>query len=423
MTEVVAGLQYCQAIPVQGVTVDDEIQLISDGDGLAVIGPEKDVDRFLLDLGATSSEPLFSTTSAAAATLGQLLQAGGVIAANAGRWVKLTEESAQKVKEFGLLKSSSSGLSLGTIGAGGRGGIRGVVEFAEGPRSVRSIFDNPAALASVGALLAQHEMQRSIEEIKEYLVAIGEKVDDVLRAQKDAVFADMIGVDLVLDEAMAVRDQVGHVSDVTWSKVQASSAIIARTQAYAVRQLDALADKLEAKNDLGELSEATTQAETKVHEWLAVLARSFQLLDQVAVLELDRVQWATPDELDQHTAGLRGARERRIATIAGSTSKLIEKMNAAASRANAKVLFNPFESPAVVRSSNGVIAVVVEFQERVGIESGVGASEARRWRDAVVDVRERALDTGSEGVARASEASGRFFTQVAERARRRRPRP
>jgi hypothetical protein len=44
-----------------------------------------------------------------------------------------------------------------------------------------------------------------------------EKVDDVLRAQKDAALADMIGVDFVIEEAMTVREHVGRVSEVTWS--------------------------------------------------------------------------------------------------------------------------------------------------------------------------------------------------------------
>ena len=58
-------------------------------------------------------------------------------------------------------------------------------------------------------------MQQAMDEITDYLATIDEKLDDLLRAQKDAVLSDMIGVDLVIDEAMTIRDQVGRVSDVT----------------------------------------------------------------------------------------------------------------------------------------------------------------------------------------------------------------
>ena len=155
--------------------------------------------------------------------------------------------------------------------------------------------------------MAQLAMQQTMDEITDYLATIDEKLDDVLRAQKDAVLADMIGVDLVIEEAMTIREQVGRVSEVTWSKVQATSTTIARTQAYALRQLDALAEKLERKTKIGDLAEAAKEAEAKVQEWLAVLARCFQLQDAIAVLELDRVLDAAPDELDRHRLALRTA--------------------------------------------------------------------------------------------------------------------
>jgi hypothetical protein len=112
------------------------------------------------------------------------------------------------------------------------------------------------------------------------------------------VLADMIGAGFVIEEAMTVREQVGRVTEVTWSKVQATSMTIARTQAYALRQLDALVEKMEHKTKIGDLAKASKDAEFTVREWLAVLARCIQLLDAIAVLELDRVLDASPDEVD-----------------------------------------------------------------------------------------------------------------------------
>ena len=104
-------------------------------------------------------------------------------------------------------------------------------------------------------------MQQTMDEITDYLATIDEKVDDVLRAQKDAVLADMIGAGFDIEEAMTVREQAGRVTEVTWSKVQATSTTIARTQAYALRQLDALAEKMERKTKIGDLAKtARTQS-------------------------------------------------------------------------------------------------------------------------------------------------------------------
>ncbi len=376
----------------------NEIQLISDGDGLAVFGEEGVVDQFLTSQGLSAGVALApkgpGTTLGAA---GAAMQAGGTIAAESGRWLRLTGESARKVKDLGLMPTKTPGISHVVIGR--PGDIQAWIQVASTPGTLAATFANPAALASIGTLMAQRQLQQSIDELKEYLAQIEEKVDDILRAQKDAVIADMIGVDLVVEEAMTVRDEVGRVSEVTWSKVQAGAATIAKTQAYALRQLDALAEKLERKTDMGELIKATKDAEARVREWLAIIARCFQLQDALGVLELDRVLDGSPEELDRHRIGLQVARKNRVDVIARTTATLIDRMNEASNWANSKVFLNPFESPAVVRSSNRVVTAVGDFQTRVGIESSEGAADARRWVDAAVDVRDRTLDAGAEGVA------------------------
>ncbi|WP_238447640.1 hypothetical protein [Micromonospora sp. 4G55] len=69
------------------------------------------------------------------------------------------------------------------------------------------------------------------------------------------------------------------------------------------------------------------------------------------MLELDRVLDASPGELDGHRLGLRAARQNRLELISRCTERLLARMDAAAGRANAKVLLNPMDSPAVVKSS------------------------------------------------------------------------
>ncbi|MFB9830995.1 hypothetical protein [Actinoallomurus acaciae] len=193
-----------------------------------------------------------------------------------------------------------------------------------------------------------------MDEITDYLATIDEKVDDVPRAQKDAALARMIGVGFVIEETMTIREKRGRVDEVTWSKVQAAPATITETQAYALRQLDSLAEKMERKTKIDDLATTAKEAESMVREWLAVLARCFQLQDAIAVLELDRALDASPEELDGHRLGLKVARQDRLEHISRSTERLVARMNAAAGAANAKVLLHPAKSPAVVQSSNHV---------------------------------------------------------------------
>ncbi|MFD0507480.1 hypothetical protein ACFQ0G_41450 [Streptomyces chiangmaiensis] len=406
--------------------MDNEIQLISDGDGLAVIGNATDVERFLLseglpskDLGLQRLKSVFSTGAAVA-------QAGSEIAANSGRWVKLTKESAERVKKFGLMETKTPGISHAMVGK--PGSIKNWLQVEKG---AGSFLTNPARLSGAAGIMAQLAMQQTMDEITDYLARIDEKVDDVLRAQKDAAVARMIGVELIIEEAMTIREQVGRVSEVTWSKVQAAPTAIADTQAYALRQLDALAEKMEGKTKIGDLATTAKEVESKAREWLAVLARCFQLQDAFAVLELDRVLDAAPDELDRHRLGLRVARQKRLDLISRSTERLVARMHAAADAANAKVLLHPTKSPAVVQSSNHVATGVHDFHERLGIESGRRPSEARRWVHAAAEVRDRALETGAKGVDaarslgsetldRANSVKGKLSSEIAERARRRR---
>jgi hypothetical protein len=402
--------------------MDTEIQLISDGDGLAVIGDPAAVERFLVSEGLPSKDlglqwlgPALSTGSAA-------LQAGSEIAANSGRWVKLTKESAQALDKYKLMKGSSPGVSRAVLTDHGK--IKGLVQFTKG-----GLLTNPALLAGAAGIMAQLAMQQAMDEITDYLATIDQKVDDVLRAQKDSVLADMIGVDFVIEEAMTIREQVGRVSEVTWSKVQATTMTVARTQAYVLLQLDALAEKTESESNIGELAEKAKEAASKVQEWLAVLARCFQLQDAIAVLELDRVLDASPDELDQHRLALRAARNKRLDLISRSTERLMARLDAAAGTANTKVLLHPTTSREVVHSSNHVANTVVDFHGRLGIEHGRESLEARRWTDAATEVRDKALDARADGVYtakrlgnetldRAKSATGKLGSRLTDRALR-----
>jgi predicted transcriptional regulator len=385
--------------------VDDDVQLISDGDGLAVIGEPTAVERFLAanelpkgrDLGLERLKPVAGMAAAA-------MQAGSVVAENHGRWVKLSEKSTELLKTHAAMKGSLPTLERGVIMDGNK--IKGIVEFARGPGAY---LTNPAILSGAAGIMAQYAMQQTMDEITDYLAVIDAKVDDILRGQKDAVLADMIGVEMVIDEGTLIRAQVGRVSDITWSKVQGTTQTLARTQGYALRQLDALAEKMERTTKVDDLVKVTKDAESTVREWLAVLARCFQLQDAVAVLELDRVLDASPEELDEHRLALRSVRQNRLAVIGRTTDRLLERMDAAAGTANAKVLLNPFDSRAIVGSSNRAATGVVRFNGLLGVADERESLEARPWLVAVGDAWDAARDQGVEGAAAARRLGAAAF--------------
>ncbi|MFD3315786.1 hypothetical protein [Streptomyces sp. NPDC058694] len=362
--------------------MDIEIQLISDGDGLAVIGNPTDVERFLLsegllslseDLGLRKLGPFLSAGAGIA-------RAGSEVAANSGRWVKLTDESAQAIRRFGLRESSKTGLWTGVI-KGSRGRIGGFVEIVKGPGSLLS---NPAILAGAAGIMAQLARQHEMNEIKDYLATIDMKVDDVLRAQKSAELAKVIGAGLDIKSAMTVREQAGRVDETTWSTVQGRTHTITDALGWALLQLDALAERVESKTKIGDLARMAEEAESEVRELLAVLARCFELQDAMDVLRLDRVLDVSPAELDGHRLALNADRQDRRERISRETEHLMARIDAAG-RANSKVLLHSATSRAVVGSINRVGIAVDDFHRPLGIECGRHPLEATRWLDAARD--------------------------------------
>lgn len=391
----------------------NEIQLVADERGLAVFGAPSAVEQFLASEGLVAAGP--SSTGLGVGRLRGLLsrgsaaaQAGSEITANSGRWVKLSEESATAMKKYGLRESSKSGLSTGVL-KGDKGQIKGFVEFVRGPGAA---LTNPAILAGAAGIMAQLAMQQTMDEITDYLQRIDTKLDDVLRAQKDSVVSRLTGAGMAIDEAMTVSRARGKVDGVTWSKVQNLSTTIAEVQGYALAQLDGLASKLESAGKVSDIADATAAAGASTQEWLAVLARTFQLQEGLDVLELDRVLDASPDEVDDHRIGLEAARRKRLTDIGVATERLLERIIAAAGTANEKVLLHPTASPKAVRASERVSGSIVDFHDLLGLDSNPQPLEQRRWSAAAGEVRDRALETGSEGMGRVRRRGTRAVHSV-----------
>lgn len=377
----------------------DELEVFGNEDGLAIFGDAKAMEQFLRSEGLASQEfgldRVFSKLGAGATSAHLAASA----AANSGRWVQLTEKSAKALKANKLMKGSSEGLSRTILMKDGK--ITGILEITKNPLQILS---NPAALTSVAGIMSQMASQQTLDDIADYLAKIDEKVDDILRAQKDTVFSEMIGIGVIVDEAILTRNAVGKVSEVTWSKVQAAPQKIASTQVYALRQLDALAATIEDKTKISDVAKSVSKVEPAVREWIAVLARCFQLQEALSVLEIERVLDAAPEDLDSHRRGLRAAKEKRCAEIVSSTQKLLDRMNAAAGLANSKVLLHPTIARSVVHTSNRVELDINNFHSRLGIEGGAKTVEAKTWVEAAVELRSKVVETGVESF----EASRRF---------------
>ena len=390
--------------------MNNEVELISDGDGLAVIGDPRVVELFLSSAGLPSRDLSLVRATSALRTGGLVAKAGAEVASSSGRWVQLSKESAELMSKLPLMAGSNANVGRAILTDNGK--ITNILEIVRQP-GILSLATSPAMLTGVAGIMAQLAMQEAMDEITEYLAVIDAKVDDILRAQKDAALAEMIGAGFVIDDAITLREHTGKVSEVTWSKVQGTPQTVARTQAYALRQLDAIAEKLEKKSSMADLARTSREAERQAEEWVSVLARCFQLQDALAVLELDRILDSSPDDLDRHRIGLRAGRQSRLGLITRTTEQLLARMDAAAGRANSKVLLHPIDARSVVVSSNHVASGIVVFHRVLGVDRERESLEAKKWTVAAVEARDRAIETGAVGV----DAAARFGNETIDRAR------
>lgn len=358
------------------MAMTDEIQLVSDGDGLAVIGRDAAaVQRFLRRAGLwTDSKELDLHRLRPAIALGaEVVKEAAEFASHAGRWVKLTEESARLVQEHGLMESKTEGVRHLMVGTPGN-----VQKWLQTEHGLGSIMTNPQVLSGVAGIMTQAAAQQSIAEIKEYLARIDEKVDAVLRKVDDTVLKDMDGARSQIRRAATRKEAEGRVTGDSWSEVQTASGKIGDVQAYALRQLRARAETLEQTTRVGGLAHAAQEAEREVAEWLAVLAECFQLQEEFDVLVIDRAIDEPAEALEACRRGLAADRRDRLDLIAQCTGSLLARMDAAVGAANAKLFWNRGKAPMVIESGRHVALGVDDFHRLLGISGDSRSWEQRR---------------------------------------------
>lgn len=362
--------------------MEHEIRLFSDGDGLAVMGDEVAVKRFLDDVGLWSSSrdlglhrlgPVLRAGAAAA-------KAGSEVAANSGRWLKITPESAQAIKGFGLTDTGTPGISYAM--AGKRGSIKSWIQVENPPGSLLS---NPAVLAGAAGIMEQLARQHEMNEIKTYLATIDSKVDDVLSGQRNIELGKVIGAGIDIDSAMSIREREGRVDDDTWSTVQGRTQTITDALGWALLQLGSIAEKMERTAKIRDVAKTAAEVEPQVRELLAVLARCFELQDALDVLRLDRVLDASPEELDAKRLALKDDRQTRRNRVSQEIKRLLARMDLAAATANEHVLLHLPAHRALVGTVNHVGVAVEAFHRPLGIEASWDLLQPTRWWDAAHD--------------------------------------
>lgn len=384
-----------------------EIELVSDGEGVVVVGDRSLVQRFLGDAGLASYSEEFclGRLPAIFKTASDVAKTASEVAEQSARYLKLTPESLKRLQDAGgLMKTKTKGVSHAMLGEPGKKSLKWL-QVEDGPAA---LLTNPALLSGVSGLMSQFGQQAEAHELKALLVRMDEKLDDVRRAQRDAVLAKLDRAAGAIDEAMTIHRNEGDPSTL-WAKVSGESSTLLEVQNTALRELAALADKVEGKSKTGELKRATMEIEREVGVQLSILARCFELQDEFRIVELDHVMATAPSSLDGHRAGVVEARERRRDAVVTRTAHLMGRMDKAGAIANANVLLHARAARSVISRLNSTAEFVDEFHAPLGIEQTREPLVANRWSEALrdpeqlktasVEAGEKALVAGGTAVA------------------------
>ena len=362
----------------------DEIELICDGEGLAVLGDPTAVKRFLDSEGlrAQSQELRLERLGPALETGSNIAELVSDIYANTGRYVRLTKDSAEDVRRFGLMPTSVRGISHAMIGE--PGSISKWIQIEDGPAS---LLMNPAVLSGVAGIMAQIARQQEVRALKEFLVSIDGKLDDLRRGQRDGILAKMDRAVSVIGEAMIIRERGGD-RETAWRKVENEVGTLAEVQANALRRIEALADKVGDVDDgtgVGFLRKTTNEIESDVGVWLAVLAQCFRLENERTILELDHVLATNPRYWDGHRIGLSEALHEKRDEAVRRTTDLLERLDRAGAVARSNIILHAPAAHSVIDSVNTANGSLEKFHALLGGESHWKKLVSVRWKDAIRD--------------------------------------
>lgn len=139
---------------------------------------------------------------------------------------------------MGLMPTKVEGVSHAMLGDPGR--IGGWIQVEVGPSA---IFGNPSLLLGVAGIMTQFARQQEVRELRNLLLKIDDKLDDVRRRQRDEVIAKMDRAATAIEEAMMIREYGGDC-ETAWAKVVDEPGTIAEVQANALRAIGALTTRL-----------------------------------------------------------------------------------------------------------------------------------------------------------------------------------
>lgn len=393
-------------------TMPNEIEVYGDDDGLMLLGDSEDIRKALAELQIKEEQTVDISNAEILKNAQRAAKMLRKTQEHSGRWVKLTKESAEKTRKHGLLRNNSTGNFMGVIGKGGKGGIKGNVQFEKITGGL-----SPAKLANVEMLMLTMALEQTMKEMTEYLKQIDAKVDQVLRQQKNAELAKFLSVAGLVSEAENELRHIGALSDATWDQLGSSAQTVNEVQQYALLQLKDLADKIAASaNDTRATKDALTKAQSDIGDWLAVAADCLRLRDRIDMLKVQRFidTDIDPDLLSKHRFVIADNRRARYHSITDATAKLQQSIKQAVQGKDdtMRVILLPMDAPVVIRKGNEIAGALARFDKALGMEYKTPHFSEKQWDQAMGEVGQNIASGTEQLMQQTGNALGEGTKQI-----------
>ncbi|KQQ98480.1 hypothetical protein ASF74_12935 [Arthrobacter sp. Leaf145] len=374
----------------------DEVELIRDGENLFVVGSSKRaVESFMRSAGLLERAKEITSRQLAPMlrSAAEITHTVADTVAESGLWVKLTEESAEAIKEFGLTDTDVPGVAYAMAGRPGD-----IKQWLKISTSTGAKLANPGMLSGVAGGLAQAASQAEAEQLRELLVSLDAKIDKVLRGQRDAVIGPLNGVERHLRSAQTFLRVQGEIDSQEWDKIAGTPQRIREIQSTAVEKLRGIAADMEQHKRVGDLNSHLPELKNQVELWVGAIARCFIALDEFAAFELEHTAAIAPGKLDAKRQAIQEDRLEAIAELSAGVAELMSQMAASVERARANRLLYRTKSPQVLGMIDSSRGPIKKLYDALGLEIDWDSITAAQWREAFLEL-EQWKNALSEGGA------------------------
>lgn len=343
-----------------------EVEVVLRDEELMVFGDELAVQEFIDSLALPESRTagidgdLARIFDQRLKNSGTLIQGMAEISENSGRFVMLTKETLEGIKEFGLVDTDVPGIKHVMLGA--RGDIK---KWAQMEVGIGSKLLNPAVLSGIGGMMTQLALQQSMAEITTYLQTIDHKLDEVIRKVDEAKKSDLSGLMKTLREARIRYEIEGAVDSHFMNQITKFHTMVSAVEDYAWCQINAIRGDLGKIRGLKPMMLATEEAQREISQWLGFLANAYLAECHLDDFKLKEKREESLEAYNQELDTLRVLQADRDRERATRVHDLYKTAHEVAKFADKKLLTNRAAAEALNQRANEIAELAYNFAEAV----------------------------------------------------------